>query len=319
MSCKRIPVVFDCDPGHDDAIALIWALASQQMEIRAVTTVAGNQTLDKVTHNALAVLTLMGCAEQIPVAQGYDQPLVASLNIGGEVVHGDSGLEGPVLPEVRVQPVSQHAVELMHEVIQKSEEKITVIALGPLTNVGAFLKRYPEDQDRIERIAIMGGGTIGNWTPAAEYNIWADPEAASIVFRSGIPILMAGLDVTQKAYVTREENERIRALGNPVAKFVAELIDFFSRYHYEVEGFPGCTLHDPTTIAALLYPQLFETKRVHVDVELAGSFTRGMTVVDLLDYYTKVLHQTVEKQTDFLVSVDRDAFVETLLEDLKRA
>ena len=235
---KKIPVIIDCDPGHDDAMAILWALSSPRIELRAVTTVAGNQTIEKVTTNAIKVLTKAHRTD-IPVAMGAKAPLIRKLVVGGEVVHGDSGLEGPVLPECGFDPSKLTALEMLVKTIEESEEKITLIPIGPLTNIATLFIVRPDLKEKIERISLMGGGAyMGNWTPAAEYNIWADPEAAKVVFNSGLPIIMSGLDVTHKAYITREENEILRAQGNEISIFAAELIDYFSRYHYEVEGFP---------------------------------------------------------------------------------
>lgn len=158
---------------------------------------------------------------------------------------------------------------------------------------------------------------MGNWTPAAEYNIWADPEAAKVVFNSGLPIIMSGLDVTHKAYITREENEVLRAQGNEISVFAAELIDYFSRYHYEVEGFPGCTMHDPTAIAVLLYPEIFTGVTCNVDVEVTGELTTGMTVVDTIGYKEKIFGEKVDKNTTVLFQVDRKKYVEYFFEAMK--
>ena len=314
---RKRGIIIDCDPGHDDAMAILWALASSNLEIKAVTTVAGNQTIEKVTNNAIRVLTK---AKQlhIPVAVGAKEPLIRKLVIGGELVHGESGLEGPVLPENGFAPVEISALRLMEKILEESEEKLTLVGIGPLTNIAQLLITRPELKQKIEEIYIMGGGTIGNWTPAAEYNIFADPEAAKVVFNSELPIVMAGLDVTQKAYITREENEILRAQGNEMSIFVAELIDYFSRYHYEVEGFPGCTLHDPCAIAALVHPELFESVQCNVDVEVTGELTRGMTVVDTVDYQKKLFGKEVARNTKFLTGVHREEFVKTFFEAMKR-
>uniref|UniRef100_UPI000AFAF7B4 nucleoside hydrolase n=1 Tax=Clostridium sp. NkU-1 TaxID=1095009 RepID=UPI000AFAF7B4 len=164
----------------------------------------------------------------------------------------------------------------------------------------------------------MGGGTTGNFTPAAEYNIFADPEAAKVVFNCGLPVIMAGLDVTLKAYVTKQENEKLREQGNEISVFAAELIDYFSKYHYEVEGFPGCTLHDPCAIAALVHPEIFKMKRCNVDVEIHGELTTGMTVVDVIDYQRKLFGKKVNYNTQFIYDVDREKFVEYFFAAMKR-
>lgn len=314
---KKIPIIIDCDPGHDDAMAILWALAAPQLELRAVTTVAGNQTIEKVTNNAIKVLTKAGRLD-IPVAMGAKAPLIRKLVVGGEVVHGSSGLEGPVLPECGFAPSKLTALELLIQTLEEAKEKITLIPIGPLTNIATLLIVRPDLKEKIERLSIMGGGAyMGNWTPAAEYNIWADPEAAKVVFNAGLPIIMAGLDVTHKAYITREENEELRAQGNEISVFAAELIDYFSRYHYEVEGFPGCTMHDPTAVAALLYPEIFTGITCNVDVETTGELTTGMTVVDTIGYKEKIFGEKVEKNTTVLFGVDRPKYVKAFLEAMK--
>ncbi len=314
---KKIPVIIDCDPGHDDAMAILWALSSPRIELRAVTTVAGNQTIEKVTTNAIKVLTKAHRTD-IPVAMGAKAPLIRKLVVGGEVVHGDSGLEGPVLPECGFDPSKLTALEMLVKTIEESEEKITLIPIGPLTNIATLFIVRPDLKEKIERISLMGGGAyMGNWTPAAEYNIWADPEAAKVVFNSGLPIIMSGLDVTHKAYITREENEILRAQGNEISIFAAELIDYFSRYHYEVEGFPGCTMHDPTAVAVLLYPEMFTSVKCNVDVEITGELTTGMTVVDTIGYKKKIFGENPDENTTVLFNVDRKKYVEAFFAAMK--
>ncbi len=313
---KKLPIIIDCDPGHDDAIALLWALASPALEVKAVTTVAGNQSIEKVTDNAIKVLTKARVYD-IPVGQGYSRPLIGELN-DGELIHGETGLDGPQLPEKAFEKSELNSVELMIKTIEEAEEKITIVALGPLSNVARLLIIRPDLKERIQQISLMGGGTYGNWTPAAEYNIWVDPEAAKIVFDSGLPIIMAGLDVTQKAYVTDEENERLKTQGNEVSVFVSELIEFYRQYHYEVEGFPGCTLHDPCAVAALVHPEIFVAEQCHVDIELSGKLTRGMTVIDRIGYLEKIFKEKEERQVKVLFDVDREKFVEYFLEAMGR-
>jgi len=314
---KKIPIIIDCDPGHDDAMAILWAIASPQLDLKAVTTVAGNQTIEKVTGNAIKVLTKLHRLD-IPVAIGAEKPLLRKLVVGGEVVHGSSGLEGPNLPDPGFEPSELRALDLLIKTIEESDEKVTLVPIGPLTNIAALFIARPDLREKISRLSIMGGGAyMGNWTPAAEYNIWADPEAAKIVFNFGIPIIMSGLDVTHKAYITREENEILRAQGNEISVFAAELIDYFSKYHYEVEGFPGCTMHDPTAIAALLYPEMFTGVVCNVDVEIAGDLTTGMTVVDTIGYKEKIFGEKVDKNVTVLLDVDREKYVKAFFEAMK--
>ena len=244
--------------------------------------------------------------------------LIKHKSIGAPIVHGQSGLDGPALPEPAFALSELPAVELLVKLIENSPQKVTIVAIGPLTNIAALLLCRPDLKQNIERLSIMGGGTMGNWTPAAEFNIWHDPDAAKIVFNSGLPIIMAGLDVTQKAYVTREENEQLRAQGNKMSVLAAELIDFFSQYIYRVEGFPGCTLHDPCAVAVLLHPEIFVSEQCNVDVETKGELTSGMTVVDRVNYLSKVMGRTIEQNATVLFNVDRPAFVREFLAAMKR-
>ncbi len=317
---KRIPIIIDCDPGHDDAMAILWALALPELEIRAVTTVAGNSSIDRVTDNAVRVLTKAGVTD-IPVARGLSEPLVRNLisESFGTAVHGESGMDGPPLPAKGFEISKLDAYELMVKVLEESEEKVTIVAIGPLSNLAVLFKLRPDLKSRIGRISMMGGGAArGNWTPAAEYNIYADVEAAYVVFHSGIPITMEGLDVTQKAYITREETERLRSQGNEISLFTAELIDYFGRYHYEVEHLPGCTLHDPTAVAAIIHPEWFTRIDCNVDIEMDGALTKGMTVVDDKNYLEKALHKTVVKNAEVLFDVERAAYVDDFIRSMGR-
>lgn len=307
---KKFKAIIDCDPGHDDALAILWALASDQIEVLGITTVAGNKSIDKVTDNTLKLLTLLNRMD-IPVAKGQEKPLLRNLVIGGDVVHGASGLDGPNLPDKGFEVSELGAVDFLIKTLVETEEKITIIPLGPLTNIAKLLLSRPDLASKIERISLMGGGaTHGNWTPFAEYNIFADPEAAKIVFNSSIPIIMSGLDVTLKAYVTKDENEKLRSQGNKISIFAAELIDFFGKFHYEVEELEGCTLHDPTAIAALIHPEIFTGIQCNVDVEIKGDLTLGMTVVDRFNYLEKVQNKNVNKNTLVLMDVERDKYVD---------
>ncbi|OOF03278.1 pyrimidine-specific ribonucleoside hydrolase RihA [Salinivibrio sp. MA607] len=274
------PIIIDCDPGHDDAIALVMACALPQLDIKAVTTSAGNQTPDKTLYNARRILTLLQ-QSHIPIAGGAHKPLTRDLIIADNV-HGESGLDGPELPEPMMDPDPNNAVNLMASVLKKSDQPVTLVATGPLTNVALLITAYPDLTNRIKRIVLMGGGvTFGNWTPAAEFNIYVDPEAADCVFRAGIPITMFGLDVTHQALVKDEDVASIRAINNPVAQTVAGWLDFFMRYHRDPKWrLDGSPLHDPCTIAWLVKPELFDCESVWVGIETQGALTTGMTVVD---------------------------------------
>ena len=269
-----IPVVIDCDPGHDDAIAILLALASPEVELRAVTTVAGNQTLENTTRNALKVLELARRTD-VPVGAGADRPLRRKLRTA--TVHGKTGLDGPALPEPTTKPLDAHAVELLAETIAPG---VVLVPTGPLTNVALLLERHPDVRDRLERIVWMGGAiTLGNVTPAAEFNAFVDPEAAAAVFASGIPITMIGLDVTHKALFMAEHAERLRNTGT-VGRGVAELADFFLRVHRQRFRFPGAPVHDAMAVAHVIDPTLVETVECNVEVETQSQHCDGRTVVD---------------------------------------
>ena len=303
-----IPILLDCDPGHDDAIALLLALASPEVELLGVTTVAGNQTLEKTTANAIRVLELVG-RDDVPVAAGAERPLVREPFVAA-YVHGESGLEGPDLPPARGRPVETHAVDFLAERMAAARQPVTLVPVGPLTNVALLLARHPGAAGGIERIVLMGGAIAeGNVTPAAEFNIWADPEAAQRVFTSGLDVTMVGLDVTHKALLTPAHADRLRGSGR-TGRFVAELFDFFHRYHAETYGLEGSPVHDALALAHVFRPGLVETAERHVEVDCASELCRGRTVVDLWRRTGK------EPNAHVAVGVDGEAFVELLLERL---
>ncbi|MFM5734020.1 pyrimidine-specific ribonucleoside hydrolase RihA [Aeromonas hydrophila] len=306
-----LPVILDCDPGHDDAIALILALASPELKVLAVTTSAGNQAPDKTLNNALRILTLLG-RDDIPVAAGAPKPLARELIIADNV-HGESGLDGPKLPDPAFAPVAMTALELMAKCLRESPEPVTLVPTGPLTNIALLLAAHPELKSKIARIVLMGGAAgPGNWTPAAEFNIYVDPQAADMVFKSGLPITMCGLDVTHEAQVMDEDIERVRAITNPVAQCVAGLLDFFMIYHRDPKwGFAGAPLHDPCTIAWLLAPALFHGVECRVDIETGGTHTSGMTVVDRYGLTGKAANALV------LLGLDRAGFIDLLVTRLR--
>jgi len=296
-----VPIVIDCDPGHDDAMAILLALASPELEVRALTTVAGNQTLDKTTRNALVVLEVAGRTD-IPVAAGADAPLRRELHTAAHV-HGVSGLDGPELPEVSQRPVDAHAADFLAEVI---EPGVVLVPTGPLTNVALMLQRHPDA--RPDRIVWMGGAIAeGNITPAAEFNAYVDPEACALVFASGIPITMIGLDVTHKALFTRAHADRLRGAGR-AGTFVAELSDFFQLFHERSYRFDGSPIHDAVAVAQVIDPTLVETRHANVAVETASDFCDGRTVVDLRGVTQR------EANADVGLDIDAPRFLELLVE-----
>jgi pyrimidine-specific ribonucleoside hydrolase len=305
---KKIPLILDGDPGHDDAIAWMLAKASPALDIRAVTSCAGNQTIEKTTYNARRVCTLLGI--DAPVAMGRPRPLLADPITAGNI-HGQTGLDGPALPEPAMEVSHIGAVELMAKVLRESEEPVTIVSTGPQTNVAALLLAHPELKEKIGRISLMGGGiAYGNWTPAAEFNILVDPEAAQTVFSSGVPVNMAGLDVTEKALIFPEDFERIRAVGNQVAQVVAEWLEFFYRFHRSI-GYAGAPVHDPCAVAVLLRPELFTIQELYVEVETAGEYCRGTTVGDVRGRTGRPANARC------LMNVDRQGFAELLVEAVR--
>jgi len=294
-----IPILLDCDPGHDDAIALLLALGSPELELRGVTTVAGNQTLEKTTANAIRVLEYVG-REDIPVAVGADRPLVRDPYVAA-YVHGETGLDGPDLPPPRGKPVDQHAVDFLAERI---EPGVVLVPTGPLTNVALLLARYPDK--RPDRIVLMGGAVAeGNVTPAAEFNIWADPEAAARVFSSGIELTMVGLDVTHKALFTPRHAERLEGRAGTM---VRELLEFYGRFHAEVYGFDGSPIHDALAVAQVFRPDLVETKHRGVKIDTESELSRGRTLVDVWG------RAGWEPSCHVGVDVDAEGFCELLIE-----
>ena len=307
-TAKPIPIILDCDPGHDDAIALLLALASPEVELLGVTTVHGNQTLEKTTANAIRVLDLVGRGD-ISVAAGADRPLVRELTVASHV-HGDSGLDGPALPPAGRAALTEHAVDFMERTIANSAVPVTLVPTGPLTNIALLLERT--GGANVGRIVLMGGAIAeGNMTPAAEFNIWADPEAAQAVFSSPIATTMIGLDVTHRAVTTPALVDRLIATG-PVGAFVADLVEFFSVYHRETYGWDGAPIHDAVAVAHVIRPGLVTTVDCNVEVELVSELCRGRTVVDLWRRTER------EPNADVGVELDTDGFFELLVERIGR-
>ena len=286
-------ILLDCDPGHDDAVAMMLAWGNPSIELLGVTTVGGNQTLDKVTRNALSVATVVGMHD-VPIAAGCRLPLVRPVEIAPDV-HGDSGLDGVELPEPAVQLDPRHGVDLIIETIMSNEPgTVTLVPTGPLTNIAMAARKEPRIVERVQEVVLMGGGYhVGNWSPVAEFNIKVDPEAAHIVFNEKWPIVMVGLDLTHQALGTDEVAERIAAVPGSVSQFTLGLFTFFRKAYQDAQGFEFPPVHDPCTLAYLIDPTIVETVKVPVDVELNGSLTTGMTVADFRapapeDCHTKV-------------------------------
>jgi inosine-uridine nucleoside N-ribohydrolase len=297
-------ILLDCDPGHDDAIALLLALASPELELVGVTTVAGNQTLEKTTANAIRLLEFVG-RDEIPVAAGADRPLVREQYIAS-YVHGETGLDGPDLPPAQGSPVERHAVDFLADRIRETGGNVTLVPTGPLTNVALLLALHPDA--RPERIVLMGGAIAeGNVTPAAEFNIWADPEAAARVFASGIDVTMVGLDVTHKALFTSAHVER---LAGRVGSMVAELLEFYGHFHKEVYDFDGSPIHDAVAVAHVIRDDLVKTEHLNTEIDVESELCRGRTVVDVWRRSGR------EPNSHVGVDIDADGFLELLVERL---
>ena len=307
-------IIIDTDPGQDDAVAILLALASpDELEVLGITAVAGNVPLALTERNARIVCELAGRSD-MPVFAGCDRPLRRKL-VTAEHVHGKTGLDGPDLPDPTMPLQEAHAVDFLVDTLRREPEgSVTLCPLGPLTNIAAALGKAPEIAPRIAEIVLMGGAyfEVGNITPAAEFNIYVDPEAADIVFKSGVPITVMPLDVTHKALVTRPRNEAFRALGTPVGEAVAAMTDFFERFDREKYGSAGAPLHDPCVTAYLLRPDLFAGRRVNVEIETEGRFTTGMTVADWWGVSGRAPNAT------FMGDLDSDAFFALLTDRLGR-
>lgn len=287
-----VPIIIDCDPGHDDALAIMLAAADPAIDLLAITTVAGNQTLEKTTLNARRVCTIAGITD-VPVAAGCARPLLQPLAVADDV-HGASGLDGPHFPEPTVDVVPEHAVDLIHRILLEHPEPVTLVPTAPLTNIALLLTRHPDSAARIREIVLMGGSTErGNRTPAAEFNIMTDPEAADIVFRSGVPLTMCGLNVTHQALATPEIRARFDGLGTELGRVCSELLAFFGSTYSRLWGMPHPPLHDPVAVARVIDPAIVDVVDANVTVELHGRYTRGATVVDLHRYLDRPVNARV--------------------------
>lgn len=303
----REPLIIDCDPGQDDAVALLLAVASPELDLLAVTAVAGNVPLAHTAANARRVLELAGRPD-IPVHAGCDRPLVRE-PVTAEYVHGETGLDGAGLPPPSTELAEGHAVDRLIALLRERPDGVTLCPIGPLTNIATALRVAPDIASRIRRIVLMGGAMgQGNVTPSAEFNIYADPHAADIVFRSGVSIVMHGLDVTHRALATRERLDRFAAIGGEVSRAVVGMLEFYgSRPLARGAGMP---LHDPCAVAYLVAPELFEGRDCHVVVETEGRHTLGRTVVDWRG------GRGQEPNAKVITDLDDAGFFELLLERL---
>jgi len=299
-------IIIDCDPGIDDALAIFMALASGKVEVTGITTVAGNVGIENVTGNALSLVSFAG-RKDIPVAKGFSGPFMVKRK-DGAIVHGKSGLGNALLPDPVSEPVELEAAEFIYKKAKEEKGNLVLVTIGPLTNIAAALSMYPSLPSLIKRIVMMGGSAgIGNITPAAEFNIYADPHAAAAVFQSGIPIEMYGLDVTNRAVITAEE---IKILKDSKRKVALQCVNMLNSYmdFYQSMGYEGLALHDPFAMAALIDSSIAERKDWFVAVETDGKFTRGKTVVDTYGVSGEKPNASVA------YNLDRDKFISLLME-----
>ena len=310
---KARKIIIDTDPGQDDAVAILLALASPELEILGITCVAGNVPLPLTTRNARMICELAG-RPQMKVFAGCERPLARHL-ITAEHVHGKSGLDGTDLPDPAMPMSEGHAVDFIIDTLRaETPGSVTLCALGPLTNLATAFQRAPDIASRVSEVVLMGGAyfEVGNITPAAEFNIHVDPEAAEIVFKSGVPLVVMPLDVTHKALTTRARVEAFRALGTPVGHAVAGWTDFFERFDMAKYGSEGAPLHDPCTVAYLLQPDLFSGRHINVEIETRGEFTLGMTVAD----WWRVSGR--QPNAMFMSDIDAEGFFALLTERIGR-
>jgi inosine-uridine nucleoside N-ribohydrolase len=314
-------IIIDCDPGHDDATAILYG--ARHLDLIGVTTVYGNQTIEKTTHNALALLTLLGL--DTPVSQGCASPLNGVIRHGGDV-HGKTGIDGADLPDPDRAPIATHAVDFIIEMASRHRGELVLVPVGPFTNLALALRKEPRLADWLKGISVMGGTTtIGNTTPVAEFNVWSDPEAADIVFRSGVPLWMVGLNVTRQVGVTAADIDRLLA-GGHVARVFGGLFSFFLESLKKIHGLSTASLHDPCALLPFIAPDIITYRHTAVEIALAPGSTRGMTVCDLRNLTSTKLENIRQKEApNCHVAVEVqgrqavDHIVETILEWPHRA
>ncbi len=324
---SKIPVIIDCDPGHDDVFAIMLALASDKIDIKAITTTCGNSTVENTTQNALNVLNYFGRGD-IPVAMGCADPMLFPLDrSAGKKVHGESGLEGPVFPTHNLKPVDMKAVDLIAKILRESEDKVVIAPLGPLCNIALLFICYPELKEKIAYITLMGGNTYGgNVTPSAEYNIWVDPESAYVVFEGGVPIIMHSINSTNMASVDDATVESWKQIDTKGGKLAVELMDFYT-ISSKARNKKTYNICDANAIAYIIDPSLYEILYTDVEVDLVGEHTRGRTVtelrtrangMDLESYYQKYLHRHYRKNCGAVINADAEGFAKLVTESLKK-
>ena len=306
---KKEKIILDCDPGHDDAVAIMLAGINPKIELLGITVVAGNQKLEKTVNNALKVCNHLNL--DVPVYSGMSRPMIREQLIADDI-HGETGLDGPKFEELKIKAEEKHAVNFIIDTLMNSDEKVTLVPTGPLTNIGMAIRFEPRIIEKINRIVLMGGSyQLGNMTPAAEFNILADPDAAHIVFSSGVKIVMMGLDLTRQASATKEVVEKIKSLNNKASKLFVDLMEFFAASQKNVFGWSAPPVHDPTTIAYIIDPECIEVKPMFCEIELWSERSYGRTLCDYFGILKK------EPNVDVAVKLDFDKFWNLVYENLK--
>ena len=306
---QKEKIILDCDPGHDDAVAIMLAAINPKIELLGITVVAGNQKLEKTVNNALKVCNHLNL--NVPVYSGMSRPMIREQLIADDI-HGETGLDGPKFEELKIKAEDKHAVNFIIDTLMNSDEKVTLVPTGPLTNIGMAIRFEPRIIEKINRIVLMGGSyQLGNMTPAAEFNILADPDAAHIVFSSGLKIVMMGLDLTRQASATKEVVEKIKSLNNKASKLFVDLMEFFAASQKNVYGWSAPPVHDPTTIAYIIDPECIEVKPMFCEIELWSERSYGRTLCDYFGILKK------EPNVDVAVKLDFDRFWNLIYENLK--
>lgn len=312
---NKTEIIFDGDPGIDDALALLYILNNEEAELVGITTVGGNIGLDKTTRNALRILEITNNSH-IPVARGIEKPLMRINRSEGEV-HGKDGLGNTNLPEPKIREIDEHAIDFIINTIMKNPKRITLVPVGPLTNIAIAVIKEPRLKDYVKEVVIMGGAvtTFGNITPESEFNIYTDPEAAKIVFESGLPITLVGLDVTMKTLLTPSHLSQIMEVSTPVTNFVEKIITHYMRFYQEVVGVNGCGMHDPLAVAVAIDRSLVKTRKLFVTVETKGEYTTGETVADLRG--SKEGEVRIPNM-DVCIEVDSERFIKNFIHFMKK-
>jgi inosine/uridine nucleosidase len=308
MPSKRI--IIDTDPGVDDSLTFLLALASPEIKLEALTTTQGNVTVDKATRNALSVLELAQ-ASHVPVVAGSVVPLIGPLRASA-LVHGASGIGNSKLPKPQTQPVQQHAVDFLIDRVVAEPNEISIFPIAPLTNIAMAIRKEPKFAKSVKELVIMGGAIqeAGNMSPLAEFNIFVDPHAAHIVFHSGIPITLIPLDVTHKCLLKQEHVDRLMKINSPISRFIRDALEVYLKFSYE-KGFEGSALHDPLTLAAILAPELLTLKQYYVDVDISGGVSMGKTFADMFNVTKKPVNMKVA------MDVRGNDFVELFLQRME--